>query len=287
MNFSPKDAAEKIGNLAKSDITGNESPVTFMIDKDLYGAVPEPYPASSDFPDWYKDIPMFATDEHGRDDKTQYSIRGCKPFMQSLSLGWMLPLPSDLHIVKDQNGARLHFTDIGSISVLSTQDQSMYGEEHNVPIDGGVSVKFETPWYISVPENYSLFNLPILNRWESDIYKYFYPFSGIWEADKVVTSVNQFAIMNLPEKINTIIPAGTPIAQIAAVHRDAFLYNATTRSLSEEEHSIIEKNGILRDVTSHIYSNHLWEPMKSSRMVQNDNERAGECPFSHNKPSDE
>jgi hypothetical protein len=287
MNFSPKDAAEKIGNLAKSDITGNDSPVTFMIDKDLYGAVPEPYPASSDLPDWYKDIPMFATDEHGRDDKRHYSIRGCKPFMQSLSLGWMLPLPSDLHIVKDQDGARLHFADIGSTSMVSTQDRSMYGEEYNMPIDGGVSVKFKTPWYISVPENYSLFNLPILNRWESDIYKYFYPFSGIWEADKVVTSVNQFAIMNLPEKINTIIPAGTPIAQIAAVHRDAFLYNATTRSLSEEEHSIIEKSEILRGISSHIYSNHLWEPMKSSRMVQNDNERAGGCPFSHNKPSDE
>ncbi len=283
MNFSPKDAAEKIGNLAKSDITENDSPVEFMIDKDLYGAVPEPYPASSDFPDWYKDIPMFATDEHGRDDKTHYSIRGCKPFMQSLSLGWMLPLPSDLHIVKDQNGARVHFNDIGDFSVLSTQDHSMYGEEYNVPIDGGVSVKFETPWYISVPENYSLFNLPILNRWESDIYKYFYPFSGIWEADKVVTSVNQFAIMNLPEKINTIIPAGTPIAQIAAVHRDAFLYNATTRSLSEEEHSIIEKRATLRDVSSHLYSNHLWEPMKSSRMVQNDKEKSGGCPFSHDE----
>jgi len=287
MNFSPKDAVEKIGNLAKSDITEDDSPVTFMIDKDLYGVVPEPYPASSDFPDWYKDIPMFATDEHGREDKMQYSIRGCKPFMQSLSLGWMLPLPSDLHIVNDQHGASIKFTDVGSISVLSTQDHSMYGEEYNVPIDGGVSVKFETPWYISVPENYSLFNLPILNRWESDIYKYFYPFSGIWEADKVVASVNQFAIMNLPEQINTIIPAGTPISQIAAVHRDAFLYNATTRSLSEEEHSIIEKNGILRDVSSHLYSNHLWEPMKSSRMVQNDNERTGGCPFSHNKSSDE
>jgi hypothetical protein len=69
MNFSPEKAAKKIGNLAKADITEDDSPVTFLIDKELYGAIPEPYPASSAFPNWYKNIPMFRTDQDGREDK--------------------------------------------------------------------------------------------------------------------------------------------------------------------------------------------------------------------------
>jgi hypothetical protein len=283
MNFSPEDAAEKIGNLAKLNITEDDSPITFLIDEALYGAVPEPYPASSDFPDWYLDTPMFTKDEFEKPDKTDYTIRGCKPFMQSLSLGWMLPLCSDLHIVNDENGARVNFSTVENFDFFNTHSILKYGGKENLAVKGSTPVKFETPWYISVPKKYSLFQLPPLNRWDSEIYKYFYPFSGIYEADKVVSSLNQFALMKIPEETDTIIPAGTPIAQIAAVHRNAFLYNATTRRLSEEEHSIIDKNKTLDSISSHFYSDHLWEPMKSSRMVQNDKEKSGGCPFSHDE----
>jgi hypothetical protein len=173
------------------------------------------------------------------------------------------------------------------MSVISAQDMSMYGEEKNIPVEGAVGVKFETPWYISIPKGYSLFNLPLLNRWGSKLYKYFYPFSGIWDADKFVQKVNQISLMSVPENTNDIIKAGTPIAQIAVVHKNAFLYNGEVDILTKEQKSIIQRQNTLKHVSSHLYSDHLWEPMKSSRVVQNDNERAEGCPFSHNKPSDE
>jgi len=287
MNFSPENAAKKIGNLAKANITENESPVTFLIDKELYGAIPEPYPASSAFPNWYKNIPMFSTDQDGRENKNSYTVRGCRPFMQSLSLGWMLPLPSDLHIIHDKDGVKINFSDIGDISVISTQNMSTYGGEKNIPVDGAVGVKFETPWYISIPKGYSLFNLPLLNRWGSKLYKYFYPFSGIWDADKYVQKVNQISLMSVPENTNDIIKAGTPIAQIAVVHKNAFLYNGEVDILTKEQKSIIQRQETLKNVSSHLYSDHLWEPMKSSRIVQNDNEHAGGCPFSHDEQTNE
>jgi hypothetical protein len=279
MNFSPKDAAEKIGNLAKTNITEDDSPVTFLIDESLYGAVPEPYPASSDFPNWYKNISMFDKDQDGKEYKNNYTIRGCRPFMQSLSLGWMIPLTSDLHIVHDEDGIRMHFSDVGDISVIETQPKSSFGGSENMPIKGSIAVKFQSPWYISVPEGYSVFNLPILNRPGNKIDKYFYPFSGIWDADKFVTTVDQVSLMDVPKETNDVIKAGTPVCQIAVVNKNAFLYNGKTDVLTEKQNRLIKKQLTLQDVSAHLYSDHLWEPMKSSRMIQNDNKKTKGCPF--------
>jgi hypothetical protein len=279
MEFSPREVAEKIGSFKKVNIDENGASVTFLIHEKLYGAVPEPYPAHKDIPDWYKNIPLYQEKEDGRKNKNKYTLRGCRPFMQSLTLGWMLPLSSDLHLIHDEDGIRLNFANVGDITVIQNQPMTAYGDRENIPIDGAVGVKFETPWFASIPEDYYIINLPLLNRWEHETYKYFYPFSGIWDGDTLVTSLNHLALMKLPRGTDTVLKAGTPLAQLAIVHKNAFLYNGDTKAMTEKHKNILDKRDTLHSVKPHLYSDYLWNPINASRMINKEKEETSSCPF--------
>jgi len=53
-----------------------------------------PQPASKHIPTWYRQ-----TDLHYDDSNPlQKSVRGCMPFLEALTFGWVIPVPTDIAI---------------------------------------------------------------------------------------------------------------------------------------------------------------------------------------------
>ena len=72
-----------------------------------------PKPSAQSIPEWYKKIPLMVEgyDEIGLHDfnskASSLTIKGCTPFLDALTAGYMVTLPSDLEVKKTEDGELL------------------------------------------------------------------------------------------------------------------------------------------------------------------------------------
>jgi hypothetical protein len=242
MQYDPTDAVKNIGNLTEASTNKNADSVTFLIDEDLHGIIPEPYPSSRNIPVWYKNMPMHRENQDTGSKAENYTVKGCKPFMQGLTAGWILPLPADIHILHDENGLFLDSSgfDEGEYLAPMTQNPGIGGVSEGVYKNGTV-IKINTPWYISIPDGYSILEIPPLNRQNNIFNKYFSSFGGIWDADIHIGQFSPFTLMTAEPGTDVVIPAGTPIQQIIPIKRSSMLTDASIEPLNKTQKEKISK----------------------------------------------
>jgi len=265
--------------VSNTSIGAKANHIEFKIREELYGVVPEPVPAANMIPKWYKNTELYLEDEFGVNPNSM-SIRGCMPFFEALTAGWILRSPADIVIRASEDSVSVDCKKIGNCGVITDQKIDKYGDNKLIH-QGGHPVEIHTPWYIDAPEGYSVWVLPPLNRWEYQIYDYFHPFSGIYDVDTHFRQAGIVAMLDT-ESIDIVrMKAGTPIAQLVFFNRDGIAQDATISEMTERDEMKQLKSGIERDVNPHVYREEKWHSVGSAREVQpkTSEETSTGCPF--------
>jgi hypothetical protein len=184
-------------------------------------ALDMPKPSAQSIPEWYKKIPLVI---EGYDEITLHdfnskastlTVKGCTPFLDALTVGYMAVLPSDLEVKKTNDGELFFNWRVeGDLVSLHTKDQHP-GLPNIIDSQDSV-IKFGFSFRIKTPKGYSaLFTHP-LNRHDLP----FRTFSGIVDTDEYPQEVQFPFQLNKEITEPIIIEKGTPVCQIIPFKRD-------------------------------------------------------------------
>jgi hypothetical protein len=190
-----------------------------------------PTPIKINIPDWFKKL------NHSMEKR---SIKGCIPFLETLTFGYSLYVPVDLKIhhnvtVKDKegkikkdslfgcplekdvynHGININYNgmDQSTHSVRQVEGSPFVDKNKKLPF-----YKILNPWKIKTPAGYSCLFLPPLNNTDDR----FSIIPGIVDTDSFDSEINFPIIINGDkyEVLDTVIKKGTPYVQIIPFKRD-------------------------------------------------------------------
>lgn len=155
----------------------------------------KPHPASRSVPDWYRKL-------EGATDGIM-TVKKCVPFLDALSLGYHIPLTSDIA----WEGTSNSFRHSSPVELVSRHFDSQIQGVALPPEFDPTPHKWTNHWFIKTPKGYSTLFIHPLNRMDLP----FYSISGIVDTDSHPMIVH-FPFVRRKDFIGTI-PAGTPIIQ--------------------------------------------------------------------------
>lgn len=163
-----------------------------------------PTASTKNVPSWYRKMP-------GVKDSVQ-TIKKCVPFLDSLSMGYQIPLPSDIYWnAKEKSGITNSKTSIYTDHIAVQSEDVVIPEEFDPQPH-----KWSNPWHIKTPKGYSTLFIHPLNRMDLP----FYSLSGVVDTD------SHPLIINFPffirKDFEGIIQAGTPMIQAIPFKRDSW-----------------------------------------------------------------
>lgn len=209
-----------------------------------------PIPIKLNIPQWYKNL------EHTLQNKT---VKGCMPFLDSLTAGYLLKFPQDFHIRhnvdnKNENNETfkdsfqtfglydmVHLLDAKSINLNSgtsshllnqVKGSSLIEKNKNLPFH-----KILNPWKIKTPKGYSCLFVPPLNNSDDR----FSIIPGIVDTDSYPIEINFPIVINGDkyQTLETTIKKGTPYVQIIPFKRDSWKMTLKSRGQKEIQNSKI------------------------------------------------
>ena len=190
-----------------------------------------PIPAKLNIPDWFKEL------KHTVEYKT---IKGCIPFLDSLTAGYILKLDQDFYIRHNFKNEKLNEQDTEFRVSWHTIERTLLdikginvnaGDPQIHPVDQlGKDCPFNkknknlpfykilNPYIIKTPPVYSCLFVPILNNNDDR----FQVLSGIVDTDVFKTPINFPIIINGDRypTLETTIKRGTPYVQVIPFKRD-------------------------------------------------------------------
>ncbi|UBF19234.1 hypothetical protein HRTV-17_gp35 [Halorubrum phage HRTV-17] len=243
-----------------------EQLIEFVTEEELYGAIPEPVPANKVMPDWYKKLAQYTNGEEGstneRGSITSSTVKRCAPFMEAMTMGWIIPLAGEVHFTAEDGYVEYNWE--FNRSLVSSHSLEQVGgtmfPNHEWPV-----LKFNNYWCMKVPDGYSALITNPMNRPGQP----FTPFSGVVDIDNYFNNVNA-PFMWTGGDFEGIFDAGTPIVQVIPFKRDSMLTDATARPMTEDEE--MERKRTKNELQSHAstYRDRRWQPKPGSRMLPND-----------------
>ena len=184
---------------------------------------PLPKPIKLNIPEWYKKL---------KSSHELLTIKGCMPFLDTLTTGYVLELPQDFVLVHNiiengkqitkfepslynkPNGLNMNFKE----ETQSHAPEQLKGSplEHknlHLPVH-----KILNPWIIKTPPGYSCLFVPPLNNTDDR----FSIIPGIVDTDKFQNEINFPFIVNGDKYsvLNTILKKKTPYVQIIPFKRE-------------------------------------------------------------------
>jgi len=227
-----------------------------MFDKEIefsahedYFALKEDYPipAKLNIPEWYKKL------DHTILDKT---VKGCMPFLDSLTAGYLLKMPQDFNIRHnvDNKNEKEVFKD--SFQTFGLHDQSDRLHSKNINLNSGIDVhsikqvegspfieknknlpfyKILNPWKIKTPKGYSCLFVSPLNNTDDR----FSIIPGIVDTDAFPNEINFPIVINGDKYpvLETTIKKGTPYVQIIPFKRENWKMITKPRKQKEVQNS--------------------------------------------------
>jgi len=220
-----------------------EKKIEFSIHTDLINIENiKPKETKKVLPDWYKKIEKHSI--HFR------NIKGCIPFLDNISAGYVLPLPQDLyiaHLLTDENtGKKQSFYKFALADSFNQHQCNLYNingpdlQLHGIEQIGGEGsflgnkngnnnvIKILNPWLIKTPPGYScLFTSPAYN--END---YFSIISAIVDTDTFDNEINFPIIINHDKysSFEKTFKQGLPYVQIIPFKRDSWKKKISTKT---------------------------------------------------------
>jgi len=260
MEFSSTGTEEGVSRVQELISTVAYNRLEIVVPDDFKGMYELPQPAHKVLPDWYKQTDM----RPFKDAPLNKSVRACMPFMEALTFGWIVPVPTDISITRSSDGLAVKWN-TEEFKPMGSHDKQQVGGDA-FPHDGEL-LKFNLPYALRTPEGVSTLYMPPLNRIETR----FRPFSGVVDTDRYVNETNIPALL-LDDEFEGIIEAGTPLVQVIPFERDSLVNESKTRVATDEEEEWLERTGKAVPAVDAYYKEEVWEPKKASR-------ETGGCPF--------
>ena len=214
-----------------------------------------PKPIKTNIPEWFKKL------KHNKESRT---VKGCIPFLQTLTTGYLLTLPQSIHLkhnVVDEANVKTEMritSNIGEYVNLNTHHPQLHppfqvaGSPHLKKNNDLPVQKILNPWHIKTPRGYSCLFLPPLNNTDDR----FSIIPGIVDTDTLPVQVNFPFIVNGDKynKLEFTIKKGTVFAQIIPFKRESW------KMVVKENRSFASDNYIYRYFTTfkHKYKNMAW-----------------------------
>jgi hypothetical protein len=166
--------------------------------------IPHPIPASRAVPEWWRKESTVADQIH--------TMKKCVPILDSLTAGYVITLPSDVHRAKgiDNFGQRSDISFVSQHYKLQTKAYPLSEEFEDQPY------KWINPWKITTPKGYSCLFIHPLNSGDMP----FHSFSGVVDTDKHPVPVNFPFVVK--KDFEGVILAGTPIIQVIPFKRESW-----------------------------------------------------------------
>ena len=177
---------------------------------------PDIVPMKSVVPQWYKSLDRFVG------GKANYNIGAlnvglklCMPFLDSLIIGYSIPLITDLFVTQTEEGPIINWNNgqIKPIDLRTTPEVGTY------PKPAGFSEKqfvWKLQTALQVPKGYSFLFTHPLNRFDLP----FFTFSGVVDGGWVMGAGDVPVVIK--DGFEGIIPAGTSIAQVIPFKQESW-----------------------------------------------------------------
>jgi hypothetical protein len=230
-----------------------------MFDKEIefsahedYFALKEDYPIPTklNIPDWYKNLDFNILNR---------SVKGCMPFLDSLTAGYLLKMPQDLHLrhnVDNKNEKGETIKD--SFQTFGLHESSSIINAKCINLNSGIDIhstsqlkgsplleknknlpvyKILNPWKIKTPKGYSCLFVPPLNNSDDR----FSIIPAIVDTDTFPIEINFPIVINGDKYpiLETTIKKGTPYAQVIPFKRDSWKMVLKSRQQKEIQNSRI------------------------------------------------
>lgn len=226
-----------------------------------------PIPIKLNIPEWYKKL------EHTIENMT---IKGCMPFLDSLTAGYLLKIPQDLNIrhnVINEKGEK------DSFQTFCLHDMSEILNKKSINLNSGIDVhdikqvkgspfisknknlpfyKISNPWKIKTPKGYSCLFVPPLNNSDDR----FSIIPGIVDTDTFPGEVNFPIIINGDKYpvLETTIKKGTPYVQVIPFKRDSWKMTLKPRKQKEiQNNRLFYKLNILNVYKEKNWNKKSWK----------------------------
>ena len=231
--------------------------VTFKpINEDAESFIPRPEKASSFIPEWYKAMPMHERGYDGNKiskytEGTSMTVKGCDPFLDTLTNGYMFSLAADVEFSLDDNGMFLPKW-LVNFPLIEGQAENQTDGMPRPYEPAKITFKWASGWIMNTPKGYStLFTHP-LNRHDLP----FRTFSGIVETDKYPLQVDfPFQALN-PNNLNSVVvKKGTPICQAIPFKRESW----TSKAEDPDEKQYTRERFKHFSSIDRSYRNRFWE----------------------------
>jgi hypothetical protein len=225
-----------------------------------------PIPSKLNIPEWYKKL------DHNINNLT---VKGCMPFLDSLTAGYLLKMPQDLkidHNVLNKNNEPDSFSRFGLSPINSPKIFSMN-------LNGGPEVhpteqvkgsplieknknmgfyKILNPWVIKTPKGYSCLFVPPLNNSDDR----FSIIPGIVDTDSFDNEINFPIVINGDKYpvLNTIIKKGLPYVQVIPFKRESWKMETKSVEMTKiENQRILHKLFIWGRYKNTMWNKKLWK----------------------------
>lgn len=230
-----------------------KSPVIeFFCPPELEGLIPEPTPAFKHIPEWYKKL---KPDTGDRDHFGAYGMtaKKCLPMLDVMSLGYVMPLCGDLHVLSNPDLTVIQVTNPPLIKVCEYHNTEQVGN-----IVKGPPLKFINHWLIKTRPGYSTLFTPMFNNVQEDRFECF---SAVVDTDVYPKEVN-FPGLWKQKNHDDILPMGTPLVVAIPFKRSDVPRKPFIRKMTDDDRKAVDKIRKKQDLQRHYYTQVLREPRK-------------------------
>jgi hypothetical protein len=229
--------------------------IEFLCDPKDHGIIPEPVPSNRHMPEWFKYLPAKVNKEEKLENST---IKRCAPFLDALTIGWIIPLCADVQIVTNEDASGVDYKWLFDKPVIENHSMAQVGTDAH-PNDQFPKppMKFLNYWMIKVPKGYSVLFTPPLNRADPR----FTCFSGIVDDGYLGTDCLEY--INFPfffheKNFTGVLKAGTPLVQVIPFKTDDMIKKYSVKKASTKDLELREHTRRRRLARESIYRNSLW-----------------------------
>jgi hypothetical protein len=190
---------------------GTPPKITFICEADDKDVIPEPVPAVSVLPDWYRRLPAI-DQENLAPSNPAITIKRCMPFLDAMSAGWILPLAATVRIEITDGGQNINYGWDFHKSLISNHGVHQLAGN---PFGTRPPCKFHNFWTVKTPPGWSCLFVPPLNRWNEE----FEIISGVVDTDTYDARINFPFIAKGRDGFYTL-EKGWPIVQVIPFKRE-------------------------------------------------------------------
>jgi hypothetical protein len=204
---------------------GRGSPsIEFVCEARDKGVIAEPMPARAAMPDWYRRL---AAVDNAAVSPTNngLTIKRCMPFLDAMTLGWILPVCATVRLEIAENGARLDAGWDFDRPMVTFHNREQVTGHPRLPRP---PAKLHNYWTIRTPKGWSCLFTPLLNRADGviDIV------AGVVDTDRYPSHIH-FPFFATGADGRYTLEKGLPLVQVIPFRRDAM--RAVVRAETPEE----------------------------------------------------